>query len=137
MPFVVDASVAACWFMPDERHPVADAAFRMIAQDSAVASVLWWYELRNVLIVSERRGRLDSAKSARVLRLLRGLPVAIDADVEEEALIQLARRHRLTVYDAAYLELALRKGYPLATLDAALSIAARSERVPLIGDGRK
>jgi predicted nucleic acid-binding protein len=137
MPFVVDASVAICWFMPDERHRVADAAYRRITDDPAVTPVLWWYELRNVLIVNERRGRLDSAKSARVLRLLRGLPVTIDADAEEEALMQLARRHRLTVYDAAYLELALRKGHPLATLDAALSIAARAERVPLIGDGQK
>jgi predicted nucleic acid-binding protein len=137
MPFVVDASVTACWFMPDERHPIADAAFQRIAHDPAVAPVLWWYELRNVLIVSERRGRLDSAKTARVLRLLKGLPVAIDADVEEEALMQLARRHRLTAYDAAYLELALRKGHPLATLDGALSTAARAERVPLIGDAQK
>jgi predicted nucleic acid-binding protein len=137
MPFVVDASVAICWFMPDERHRVADAAYRRITDDPAVTPVRWWYELRNVLIVNERRGRLDGAKSARVLRLLRGLPVTIDADVEEEALMQLARRHRLTVYDAAYLELALRKGHPLATLDAALSIAARAERVPLIGDGQK
>jgi predicted nucleic acid-binding protein len=109
MPFVVDTSVAVCWFMPDERHPIADAAFRRIIDDPAVTPVLWWYELRNVLIVNERRGRLDNAKTARVLRLLRGLAVATDADVEEEALMQLARRHRLTVYDAAYLELALRK----------------------------
>jgi predicted nucleic acid-binding protein len=135
MPFVVDASVAVCWFMPDERHPIADAALRKIRLDPAVTSVLWWYELRNVLIVNERRGRLDNARTARVLRLLRGLAVATDADVEEEALMQLARRHRLTVYDAAYLELALRKGYPLATLDAALSIAARAEGVVLIGEG--
>jgi predicted nucleic acid-binding protein len=110
MPFVVDTSVAVCWFMPDERHPIADAAFRRIIDDPAVTPVLWWYELRNVLIVNERRERLDNAKTARVLRLLRGLAVATDADVEEEALMQLARRHRLTVYDAAYLELAPRKG---------------------------
>ena len=90
-----------------------------------------------MLIVNERRGRLDAAKTACVLRLLRGLPVGIDADVEEEALLQLARRHRLTVYDAAYLELAVRQGHPLATLDAALSIAARAESVHLIGDGQK
>jgi predicted nucleic acid-binding protein len=134
MPFVVDASVAVCWFMPGERHPIADAALGRIRLDSAVTSVLWWYELRNVLIVNERRGRLDHAKTAHVLRLLRGLAVATDADVEEEALMQLARRHRLTVYDAAYLELALRKGYPLATLDAALSTAAQAEGVALIGE---
>jgi predicted nucleic acid-binding protein len=137
MPFVVDASVAACWFMPDERHPIADFAFERIAHDPAMAPALWWYELRNVLIVSERRGRLDSAQTARVLRLLKGLPVAIDADVEEEVLMQLARRHHLTAYDAAYLELAMRKGHPLATLDAALATAARAERVPLIGDAQK
>jgi predicted nucleic acid-binding protein len=133
MPFVVDASVAVCWFMPNERHPIADAGFQRIRLDPAVTSVLWWYELRNVLIVNERRGRLDNARAARVLRLLRGLPVGIDADVEEETLMQLARRHGLTVYDAAYLELALRKGYPLATLGAALSNAALAEGVPLIG----
>jgi predicted nucleic acid-binding protein len=84
------------------------------------------------MIVNERRGRLDRAKTSRALRLLAGLPIAIDTDVEETALMELARRHRLTVYDAAYLELALRKGHPLATLDAALSIAARSETVRLI-----
>jgi predicted nucleic acid-binding protein len=137
MPFVVDASVAACWFMPDERHPVAEVAYRRIARDPAVAPVLWWYELRNMLIINERRGRLDSDKTDRVLRLLRGLPVSIDSDVEEEALMQLARRHQLTVYDAAYLELAKRRDHPLATLDDALSKAARSERVVLIGDSRK
>jgi predicted nucleic acid-binding protein len=136
MPIVVDASVAVCWLMPDERHAIADAAYQKITRgrDSAVVPSLWWYELRNVMIVNERRGRLDSAKTARALRLLRGLPVAIDTDVEEEALMQLARRHRLTVYDAAYVELALRAGHPLATLDAALSIAARAERVLLIGE---
>jgi predicted nucleic acid-binding protein len=133
MPFVVDASVSACWLRPDERHPVAAAAYKRIAEDSAVAPGLWWYELRNMLIVNERRGRLDSAKTARALRLLGGLPVTTDTAVEEEALMHLARRHHLTVYDAAYLELALRKGLALATLDAALATAARAETVPLIG----
>jgi len=85
------------------------------------------------MIVNERRGRLDSAKTARALRLLRELPVTVETDVEEDDLIQLARRHRLTVYNAAYLELALRKGHPLATLDMALAAAARAETVQLVG----
>jgi predicted nucleic acid-binding protein len=135
MPFVVDASVTACWFLPDERHPIADVGYLRIAWDTGLAPVLWWYELRNILIVSERRRRLDSAATADVLRAVRKLPVDIDAGVEEDALIQLARRHRLTVYDAAYLELALRRNHPLATLDAALATAARAERVQLIGEG--
>jgi predicted nucleic acid-binding protein len=134
MPFVVDASVAACWLLPDERHVVAEAAYKIIAYDQAMAPALWWFELRNMLVVNERRGRLDSAKTTRALRLLRALPVGIDTGVEEDALMQLARQHRLNVYDAAYLELALRKGLPLATLDAALAIAARAESVSLIGE---
>ncbi len=135
MPFVVDASVALCWLMPDEQHSVAEAAYRRIAHDPALAPGLWWYELRNVLIVNERRGRLDREKTAHVLRLIRALPVAIDTGAEEEALLQLARQYRLSVYDAVYLELALRKKCPLATLDGALASAARAEAVPLIGHG--
>jgi predicted nucleic acid-binding protein len=133
MPFVVDASVAVCWIIPDERHAVAERAFARIAQDPIVAPCLWWFELRNVLMVSERRGRIDPAQSAKALRLLAALPVAIDMEADEQALMQLARRRRLTVYDAAYLELALRKGYPLATLDDALAEAARAEQALLIG----
>jgi predicted nucleic acid-binding protein len=135
MPFVVDASVAACWIMPDERHAVAERAFARIARDPIAAPCLWWFELRNVLIVNERRGRMDPAQSAKALRLLAALPVAIDMEADEEALMRLARRRRLTVYDAAYLELALRKGYPLATLDDALADAARAEKALLIGEG--
>jgi predicted nucleic acid-binding protein len=133
MSFVVDASVAACWLLPDERHPVADAAFTRIANDQATATGLFWFELRNMFIVNERRGRLDSAVTAQALRLLRTLPIAIDANAEEDVLMRLARTHRLTVYDAAYLELAHRRGLALATLDAALATAARAEAVPLIG----
>lgn len=137
MPFVLDAPVAACWLLPDERHRVAEAAYKRIAHDQAIAPALLWLELRNLLMVNERLGRLDSAKTARALRLLRALPIAIDSNVEEETVMQLARLHRLTVYDAVYLELALRKGLPLATLDAALSIAAKGTGVSLIGEGRK
>jgi predicted nucleic acid-binding protein len=134
MPFDVDASVAACWLMPDERHPLADAAYARIASDPAITPVLWRFELRNLLLVNERRGRLDSAKTARALRLLRELPITIDSAEDEDTLMELARQHRLTVYDAAYLELALRRGFPLATLDTALASAARAEAVPLVGD---
>jgi predicted nucleic acid-binding protein len=133
MPFVVDAAVAACWLLPDERHPVAELAFRMIASDQAIAPSIWWFELRNVLVVNERRGRLESAVTAQALRLLRALPITIDSNVDEDLLMRLARTHRLTVYDAAYLELAQRQGLALATLDAALAKAARAEAVPLIG----
>jgi predicted nucleic acid-binding protein len=132
MPFVVDASVVACWLLPDERHPIAAAAYKRIAVDSAVVPALLWFELSNLLIVNERRGRLDPPKTAQALRLIRALPISIDTKVEGDALMRLARTHRLTAYDAAYLELAQRRGLPLATLDVALTSAARAEAVPLI-----
>jgi len=132
MPFVVDASVAACWILADESHPVADAALARLDDDAIVAPSLWWFETRNLVIVNERRGRLDATTSAEARRLLANYPVAFDTEIDEEALMRLARRRRLTVYDAAYLELALRKEIPLATLDRALAEAARAEGAALI-----
>jgi predicted nucleic acid-binding protein len=132
MLFVVDASVAVCWVMPDELHPVAAAAYARIAADPAVAPALFWYELRNVLIVNERRGRLDAVRTKQALQLLGRLPITTETGVDEEVLMNLARTHRLTVYDAAYLEIALRRNSVLATLDVALAKAARAEAVTLI-----
>ena len=135
MPLVVDASVVACWILADESDPVADAALARIDFDPIVAPSLWWWETRNLLIVAERRGRLEPAKTAEALRLLADCPLTFDADADEEALLQLARRRGLTVYDAAYLELALRLRCPLATLDRGLADAARAEGASLIGEG--
>jgi predicted nucleic acid-binding protein len=107
---------------------------RLEREDDAVVPVLWWFEVRNVLIVNERRGRVSEAETARVLRDWSKLDIAIDRSPDENAVIALARRHRLTVYDAAYLELALRHGIELATLDVALAAAARREGVAVVGD---
>jgi hypothetical protein len=96
------------------------------------------FELRNPLVVVvERRGRLDPAKSAQALRLIRALPITVDTNVDSDAPMRLARTHRLTVYDAAYLELAQRRGVALATLDVALSTAARAEALALIDPGAR
>lgn len=132
MPFVLDASVSSAWLLPDEGHPQADAALDRLEENEAVAPAVWWFEARNVLIVSERRGRLDPGLAASALGLLAKLPVRIDRDPDEASILALARRHRLTVYDAAYLELALRGGAQLATLDDALAAAARGEGVELV-----
>jgi predicted nucleic acid-binding protein len=134
MPFVVDASVAACWLLPDEGNARAEAAYAFFPNDTAVAPGLWWFEMRNIFIVNERRGRIDGAKTSRALALLNGLPIRLDHQAEDAALMALARMHRLTAYDAAYLELALRESLPLATMDDALQRAARAEGVPLIGE---
>ena len=132
MPFVVDASVAASWLLPDEGHPVAAMAYDRLTNDTALVPSLWWFEMRNLFIVNERRGRLDSNKTDKALSLLRALPIQLDSHPDELSLMRLARRHRLTAYDAAYLELALRENLALATLDAALASAALAEGVTLI-----
>lgn len=132
MPFVVDASVAAVWFMPDEAHPVAERAFERLASDRAVLPSLWWFEMRNLLIVNERRNRVTPAQTRETLTLIDEMPIAFDHEAESETLLRLARDYRLTIYDAAYLELAARKRLSLATLDKALAMAARQENIELI-----
>ena len=132
MPFVIDASVAASWCFPDENEAHADAAIDRLESDEAVLPALWWFEIRNVLVVSERRGRIDPAGTAAFLADLGRLPIRIDRSPESELVLTLARKHRITAYDAAYLELALRLDAPLATLDRALASAATAEGVSLI-----
>jgi predicted nucleic acid-binding protein len=132
MDLVVDASVTACWFMPHEAHPSAEAAFERAREAVMVAPRVWWFEIRNLLIVNERRGRLASRDTSRILTAVVELPVQFDDAVEDDALITLARRHRLSAYDAAYLEVAMRRTLDLATLDGRLAEAARAEGVRLL-----
>jgi predicted nucleic acid-binding protein len=133
MPFVLDASITACWAFDDEEHPAAAAAFDRIAHDQARVPSLWWFEVRNLLIVGERRGRIDAETTASFLRHLSRLSISADPSPDEGVVLTLARRHRLTVYDSSYLELSLRDGVPLATLDADLASAARAEGGNLLG----
>jgi predicted nucleic acid-binding protein len=133
MPFVLDASVTACWAFEDEDHPIAALALERVRTDEARAPGLWWFEVRNTLIVNERRGRLTENDTAAFLRGLARLGVTVDRSPEEAEVLALARRHRLSVYDAAYLELARRDGVALATLDGELATAARGESILLLG----
>jgi predicted nucleic acid-binding protein len=132
VPFVVDASVSAAWGLANESSPVADAADARLETDVALVPRIWWYEVRNLLLVNERRQRITEADSATFLRLLSSYPIEIDAREDEAAIFRLAREYRLSFYDAAYLELARRQDVPLATLDKALAAAARGLGVPLL-----
>lgn len=134
MAFVVDASVAATWLLPDEASAVAGAAYGRFPAEEALVPGLWWLEMRNIFLTCERRGRIDTARSDRALALLAGLPIRLDHATDNNTLMTLARKHGLPSYDAAYLELAIRESLPLATLDAPLARAARAEHVQLIGD---
>jgi predicted nucleic acid-binding protein len=134
MAFVVDASVALGWVLEDEAHPLpAQVLAQLLASEAWVPS-LWWFELRNALIINERRGRLSEADTALFLSSVARLPVNLDRNPDGTAVLMLARRHRLTVYDASYLELALRLGLPLASLDGELRQAATACGVALLGE---
>ncbi|WP_322515003.1 type II toxin-antitoxin system VapC family toxin [Rhodopseudomonas palustris] len=130
---MIDASVAAAYCFDDEDEPVADAAFaRLEGGATAVAPALFWFELRNAVLVGSRRGRIDNQQIKRVLNRINRAAITIDRLPSSDALFDLAQRHRLTFYDAAYLELAQRERIELATLDAALARAATAEGVALI-----
>ena len=135
MALVLDASITACWAFQDEDHPDARLAFHQMRSEEAVVPCLWWFEVRNILVVNERRRRIAEPDTAAFLLNLSKLRIRIDRAPDESAVLRLARTHRLSVYDAAYLELAQREGLPLATLDADLKQAAADEGVVLNGAG--
>jgi len=132
MAFVLDASITACWAFDDEDHPHARLAFDRMRSEESVGPFLWSFEVRNILIVSERRGRISESDTATLLVHLSRLRIRADPVPDERAILRLARAHRPSVYDAAYLELAQREGLSLATLDADLQTAAASEGVALV-----
>lgn len=132
MPFVLDASIVACWAFRDEDHPVADLALTRISADEALVPSLWWFEVRNILVVNERRKRLTESDTANFLKQISQLEIKTDRIPDEATILRLSRMRRLTVYDASYLELAQREGVALATLDTHLARAARAEGVALI-----
>jgi len=132
MAFVLDASITACWAFQDEDRPDASLAFIQMGVEEAVVPGLWWFEVRNILVVNERRGRIAESDTAAFLLNLSRLRIRVDRVPDEGAVLRLARTRRLSVYDAAYLELAQREGLPLATLDADLQKAAAAEGVALL-----
>ena len=132
MPFVLDASVSACWAFDDEAHPTASLALERIRNDPARVPGLWWYEMRNILVVNERRQRIEPAETASFLRHVSRLGIRMEHGAEEAGVLTLARTYRLSVYDASYLELAQRLAIPLATLDTQLVRAAKAADVALI-----
>ncbi len=133
MPFVIDASIVVAWGL-EEDDPVAGIALRQIEVDQGVAPSLWWFEVRNGLIINERRGRIREVRTREFLDELAAMAVSLDASPQEGQTLALARKYRLTFYDASYLELAVRRSLPLATLDRSLARAARAEGVALVGE---
>jgi len=132
VPFVLDASVTANWFLPDE-EPHALDAWQLIRADPGLVPAHWWFEVRNILLMAERRARISERETLYILDRLSRLRIVHTLRPEERAVLLVARRHRLTFYDAAYLELAQRESVALATLDGNLVRAARAEGIALVG----
>ncbi len=128
---VADCSAFLPLCFEDESSTVADAMLVEIASKGALVPAIWWYEIRNVLVVNERRGRIETGQSDDFLNLLGRLPIVVVLDDDATGVVDLARRYRLTVYDAAYLALARSRGLPLVTLDRKLADAARGIGVEL------
>jgi predicted nucleic acid-binding protein len=134
--FVVDSSVALTWCFEEERTPATAALLDRVSESGACAPSLWPLEVLNALLMAERRKRVDHDRRYTLSNMLRSLPITLDAQTNEQAWItttRLAELHRLTLYDAAYLELAQRLELPLATLDADLRAAGSALGVPLLG----
>jgi predicted nucleic acid-binding protein len=133
--FVLDCSIAVAWCFADEADPETDALLERVRDEGAVVPGLWHLELGNVLLQAERRGRMRRADMTTRLELIGQLPIATDDETSTRALreiLALARAEGLTTYDAAYLDLALRRGLPLATKDRALYDAGRRAGVGVL-----
>jgi predicted nucleic acid-binding protein len=132
----LDGSIALSWFLPGECTDKNQAVRKLFEGGTkAIVPTIWALEVANALLVAERRKRISLADSAAAWASLQKLPIETDPETGRRAgsdILALARQQRLSVYDAAYLELAMRQGTPLASLDELLRAAARALKVPLL-----
>jgi predicted nucleic acid-binding protein len=132
---VVDASVTLAWHFQDEASEYADSVLDLVGREGAVVPPVWNLEVANGLLQAERRNRLTRSDVAHVLELLADLSIGPGGLTVEQALgpvLDLAREHDLSAYDAAYLELALREGLALATQDVDMRQAAVRSGIALV-----
>ena len=134
--FVIDCSIAMTWCFPDEATDQSAAILDRLESETALVPTLWFLEVASVLAMAERRKRITAAESTEFLALITSLDLEVDDEATRRVfdhLLPLCRRHRLTSYDAAYLDLAGRRKLPLATLDAALRAGGKAMGIRLLG----
>ena len=135
MDWVVDSSIALAWALPDKTSKEADRFLSRISMRSILwVPALWWYETANALLMAQRRKRLTEAERIRLMELYRRLPIRTDVALDSDMvwrLHTLAMEYNLSAYDAAYLELAHRRGLGLATVDRSLRVAAQKAGMKL------
>jgi predicted nucleic acid-binding protein len=130
---VIDSSIGACWAMPDEFSVVADRALDALVSAKMLVPSLFWYELANVLVINARRLRIDRDRIATAIEKVLALPHRTEEPAPGlSTTIAVAQAYGLTVYDAAYLELAIRSGAGLATLDKRTMAAAAAAGIDLV-----
>ena len=129
MDWVIDSSIALAWALPDETSKEADRFLSQISIRSILwVPALWWYETANALLMAQRRKILTEAERIRLMELYRRLPIRTDMALDSDSMARfqiLAIEYNLSAYDAAYLELAQRRGLGLATVDRPLRVAAQ------------
>lgn len=133
--FVIDNSVVMSWCFQDETNKYADTVLEYLEEGSAYVPAVWPLEVSNVLHVAERRKRLSQADSSHFISLLFELPIIVEQESPERMLseiLALARAYKLSSYDASYLDLAMRKGLPLATTDMNIIEAAKRSSVSIL-----
>jgi predicted nucleic acid-binding protein len=132
--YVADSSIAIAWCLADEKNDYSEAALDALKSNRAIVPDLWHLEAVNALLVAERRKRATSADTLKSLTFLSRLRIDVDDQTRHHAFgttTNLARTHNLSSYDAVYLELAMRRGLQLATLDGKLKAAAKAVGVSL------
>jgi predicted nucleic acid-binding protein len=130
--FVLDCSVTMAWYFKDEATAYSRDVRRSLSKASAVVPALWPVDVANVLVMGERRKRSTAAEAGKWLRYLQMLPIRLDDETAARAwseILSVARSYHLSAYDAAYLELAIRLGLPLASIDDELKAAAATAGV--------
>ena len=136
MTFVIDASLTLAWYFEDEATPATDELLDRLASNGAVVPALWRLEVGNALQMAIRRKRIDATFRDAALAELSAMPVSVDLETDTHAwnaTLRLSERFALTLYDAAYLELAQRRGLPLASLDRELRSAGHALNMLLLG----
>ena len=134
--FVIDSSVAMTWLFKDERTVETKKLLRRLDTETALVPAWWFLELTNVLALAERRGRITTAETAEFVLELSKINIEVDSESPERAfehILPLCRSHQLTSYDAMYLDLAVRRQLPLASLDEPLRKAAKKLGIKLLG----
>lgn len=131
--FVLDCSIAMAWCFEDESNEYTDTILENLRDSKAIVPTIWPLEIANVLLQAKKKKRITEIQVANFIDALSALPIIIDPSTSSRAMhsvFVLAGQSNLTIYDAAYLELALREGIPLMTLDKELLKAAKNLHIP-------